>query len=304
MEGCYGSVTLRPTQPPPVWRPGRRLSNACASTTTSMDKISRSNGDLATATWTASPGLATELVHLRVDVIVATTAGAALFVKNATSTIPIVFVSVPDPVADGLVKSLARPGGNATGLTAVQTELAPKRLAILKEVLPGLRKIGVLRAPVLLSEAGTAEVIRLVGAAKPLSVELHIEEVSGPERFDDVFAVMKGRQVGAMILIPHPLFYSHRERLVMLSTQNRLPLMAWVREFTEIGAPLAYGVRNIDMLRRAADYVARILKGEKPADLPVEQPTKFELTINLKTAKALGLTIPPSLLLRADQVIE
>jgi putative ABC transport system substrate-binding protein len=249
------------------------------------------------------PGLADELVSLKPDLILVSTSSAAIAAKDATTTIPIVFNAVPDPVAIGLVKSLARPGGNVTGVTAVQADLAQKRLAILKEAVPDVRKVGVLR-PSIMTEGAVTEMKRLETGAKSLAVELHVEEVSGPEAFDRVLAAMKKARVGAVIVIPNPIFYNDRAQLVALSTQMRLPLMSWVREFTEIGAPIAYGVRNTYQAQRMAVLAARILKGAKPADLPVEEPTRFELSINVKAAKALGLTIPPSLVLRADHVIE
>ena len=250
------------------------------------------------------PHLAAELVRLNVDVILANTDASALAAKRASGAIPIVFAYVTDPVALGLVASLARPGENATGLTNIGVELTQKRLAMLKEALPWVRKVGILKAPASLSPDVMAFMKEINTAAKTLRLEVSVEEVKEPESFDRALAAMKREQVGAVLLIPTSLFYAHRGRLGELAKRKKLPLMGWLREFPEAGALLAYGVNTADVQRPAAAYLARILKGAKPADLPVEQPTKFELVINLETAKVLGLTIPPSLRLQADRVIE
>ena len=248
------------------------------------------------------PSLAAELARLKMDVIFVSTGPGAVAAKKATGTIPIVFMAVSDPVALGLVASLARPGGNVTGLSNVQVELTQKRLAILKELVPRAHKVGILKPPV--TPDTIAYMKEIEGAAKPLGLEVHVSEVTGPESLDRAFAAMKAARVDATVVIPAPFFYTHRARAAELSRQAHLPLMGFVREFTDAGALLSYGHSVPDMARRGATYVARILQGAKPADLPVEQPTKFELVINMKTAKALGLTIPQSLLLQADHLIE
>jgi putative ABC transport system substrate-binding protein len=248
-----------------------------------------------------TPGLIDELVRLNVDVIVTIANDAAVAAQKATNTIPIVFWAVNDPIGQGLVRSLARPGGNVTGLTNVNTELARKRLALLHEAVPETGKIGVL-------DPGTRLILdewkEFESGAQRLGVVLHEVNARNPEQFESAFVEFTGARAGAVFVPPSQLAYSHRERLVALAIRHRLPMMGWVREWAEAGAIVSYGPSNFDGQRRTAGYVARILNGAKPGDLPIEQPTKFELVLNLKTAKALSVTIPPSLLLRADHVIE
>ena len=247
--------------------------------------------------------LATELVRLKVDVIAASPTPAALAAKNATGTIPIVGMSLTHPVELGLIASLARPGGNVTGLSySVSPDIFGKDLELLKEVVPKVRRVAVLSNPD--SPARPLTISNIKGAAQSLGLQLLLVEARGPGDFDGAFAAMAKEPVGALLVVQDPAFISHRARLADLAVKNRLPSIFTQREDAEAGGLMSYGPSLADMYRRAATYVDKILKGAKPADLPVEQPTKFELVINLKTAKALGLTIPPVLLLWADQVIE
>jgi putative tryptophan/tyrosine transport system substrate-binding protein len=253
------------------------------------------------------PALAAELVALKVDVIVVSGGGtpAALAAKQATGTLPIVFTNVGDPVTSGLVTSLARPGGNITGLSLVTPELISKRLELLTQAVPGVSRIAVLWQPGALEERTEKDRLqRAEAAGRTLGVRLQFLEVRGPKDFDRAFADMTRARAGALTDLEGPVFWSERKRIVDLAAKNRLPAVYALREFVDVGGLMSYGPDFADLWRRAAAYVDKILKGVKPADLPVEQPTKFELIINLKTAKALGLTIPPSVLGRADQVIE
>jgi len=245
---------------------------------------------------------AAELVRLKVDVIVAGSTPGAVAAKTATGAIPIVIVTTGDPVASGLVASLARPGGNITGVTALGQELAGKRLEVLKEMLPTVSRVAVLSNP---DNSDTA--LSLKGAevaARILGVELRIQEVRDPTAFEHAFQAMTRERAGALMVLPDPMFVSHRERIVALSAKSRLPAMYAHREYMDEGGLMFYGASLADMWRRAATYVDKILKGAKPADLPVEQPTKFELAINVRTAKQIGLMIPPNVLARADRVIK
>jgi len=249
------------------------------------------------------PDLAADLVHLKVDVIIAAPTPAALAAKNATGTVPIVAVSLTHPVELGLVGSLARPGGNVTGLSySVGADIFGKDLELLKEVVPRVRRVAVLSNPD--SPAQPLTVRNVKDAARSLGLQLQLLEARGPEGFDGAFAAMARERVGALLVVQDPAFIPHRARLVDLAAKNRLPSIFTQREDAEAGGLMSYGPSLSDLYRRAGTYVDKILKGANPGDLPVEQPTKFELVINLKTAKALGLTIPPSLLQRADQVIE
>ena len=249
------------------------------------------------------PDLAAELVRLKVDVLVAAPTPAALAAKNATGTIPIVGMSLTDPIGLGLVASLARPGGNVTGVSySVGAEIFGKDLELLKEVVPRVRRVAVLSNPA--SPARPLTISNVKDAARSLGLQLQLLEARGPRDFDGAFAAMAKERVGALLVVTDPAFIPHRARLVDLAAKNRLPSIFTQREDAEAGGLMSYGPRLSDIQRRGATYVDKILKGAKPADLPVEEPTKFELVINLKTAKALGLTIPPSLLQRADQVIE
>jgi putative tryptophan/tyrosine transport system substrate-binding protein len=252
------------------------------------------------------PALAAELVALKVDVIVAADGTPpALAAKRATSTLPIVFAAVADPVTSGLVTSLARPGGNVTGLSLLTTELVGKCLEQLKQAVPGVTRVAVLWQPGVLGERTDKDMLKGADvAARALGVRLQFVEARGPADFDRAFSDMTKTRTGALTVLPSAMFFNERRRLVDLAAKNRLPAVYPGREFVDAGGLMAYGPNAADLFRRAATYVDRILKGAKPGDLPVEQPTKFELVINLKAAKALGLTIPPPLLGRADQVIE
>ncbi len=248
------------------------------------------------------PDLAAELARLKVDVIVAETTPASLAAKQATATIPIVMTIVADPVGTGLVSSLAQPGGNITGTSVQLPELAAKRLQLLQEVLPKVSRVAVLWNP---ENAYIALVMKETeAAARVLGVRLDPLEVRAPDDFEEAFQVATRRRAGALLVLDDFLTVRHHTRIAAFAVKSRLPSMAGVTGFAEAGGLLTYGPNFPDISRRAATYVDRILKGAKPADLPVEQPTRFELVINLKTAKALGLTIPQSVLVRADHVIQ
>jgi putative ABC transport system substrate-binding protein len=251
------------------------------------------------------PALAAELVALKVDVIVAGGTPQALAAKQATRTIPIVFASSPDPVESGLITSLARPGGNVTGLSFLAPELVGKRLEHLKQAVPGVSRVAVLWQPGGLGERTEKDMLKGAEvAARALGVRPQYVETRGPEDFDRAFSDMTRARAGALTVLGSVMFFGERRRLVDLAAKNRLPAVYPSREYVDAGGLMAYGSNLADLFRRAATYVDKILKGAKPGDLPVEQPTKFEFVINLKTAKALGLTIPPSLLGRADEIIQ
>ncbi len=248
------------------------------------------------------PNLAAELVCLKVDLIVVVGSAGALAAKQATSTIPTVFVLVDDPVGAGLVASLARPGGNVTGLATFAGELIGKRLELLKEAVPRATRVAVLSEPAHPFHA--ADVSETRAAARALGVQLQVLELRGPHEFESAFAAMTREGADAVLVLPTILTFLHGRRIVDLAGKNRLPVMYAYRHQVEGGGLMSYGPILADMYRRAAAYVDKILKGAKPADLPVEQPTRFELVINMKTAKALGLKFPQSILIRADQVIQ
>ncbi len=249
------------------------------------------------------PELVAELVRSRVDVIVAPNPVAALAAKQATTTIPIIFVTATDPVAQGLVASLARPGGNITGLSfSVGPEIVGKSLQLLKESVPKVSRVAVLWNPAHVSHPLLLKEIEV--PARSLGLQLQILEAGGPDAFDSAFAAMTRERTGALFVLSDPMFLFNRTRLAELAAKHRLPAIYGLREHVEAGGLMAYAPGLADSWRRAATYVAKILKGANPADLPVEQPTKFELVINLKTANALGLKIPQSILIRADQVIQ
>jgi putative tryptophan/tyrosine transport system substrate-binding protein len=251
------------------------------------------------------PALAAELVALKVDVIVTGSTPTAVAAKQATKTIPIVFAAVADPVADGLVTSLARPGGNVTGSSTLAPELVGKRLEYLKQVVPEVTRVAVLWQPGYLPEPTEKDLLKAAeAAARALGVRLQFVEARGPADFDRAFSDMTRARAGAMTVLPSSMFFLERSRLADLVAKNRLPAVYGFKEAVHAGGLMSYGPDIAYMFRRLATYVDKILKGAKPADLPVEQPTKFELVINLKTAKALGLTIPQSVLGRADQVIK
>ena len=248
------------------------------------------------------PALAVDLVRLNVDVIVAVGTLAHLAAKQATTTIPIVMANAGDPVGSGLVASLAQPGGNITGLSIMSPDLAGKRLEILKEVLPDVFRVAVLWNA---ANPYSALVFRETEAtAQKLRINIQSLEVRGPADVDSALTASIERGAGAIIAVEDPLTFGQRKLIAEFSAKNRLPTIYGLRELAESGGLLTYGASLRDLWHRAAGYVDKILKGAKPGDLPVQQPTKFELVINLKTAKTLGLTIPPSLLARADEVIE
>jgi len=249
------------------------------------------------------PDLAAELVRLKVDVFVAGPTPVAVAAKKATGTIPIVMFGVGDPVGLGLIASLARPGGNLTGLSfSVGMDTFGKGLELLKEAVPKVRRVAILSNPA--NPAHALAISNVKAAAGSLGVQLQLLEAREPNQFDRAFAAMAKQRVDALLVVADGMFILYRARLADLAAKNRLPSMHGVTENVEAGGLMSYGPSTVAAMRRAAFFVDKILKGAKPADLPVEQPTKFELVINLKTAKALGLTIPQSLLLRADQVIE
>jgi putative ABC transport system substrate-binding protein len=251
------------------------------------------------------PALAAELVALKVDVIVAPNTPAALAAQQTTRTLPIVFIGVGEPVRSGLVTTLARPGGNVTGLSVISPELVGKWLELLKQAVPGVSRVAALRQPGAMDDRTEKDMLEGADvAARKLGVRLQFVEARGPADFQRAFSDMARARAGALTVRPAPMFMSERRRLVDLAAENRLPTVYPWREFVDAGGLMAYGPNLAGLYRRAATYVDKILKGAKPADLPIEQPSKFELVINLKTAKALGLTIPQSLLLRADEVIQ
>jgi putative tryptophan/tyrosine transport system substrate-binding protein len=227
-----------------------------------------------------------------------------LAAKQATGTLPIVFIGVGNPVTSGLLTSLARPAGNATGLSALIPELVGKWLQLLKEAVPGVSRVAVLWQPGGMGDTDKEVLKEADAAARALGVRLQFVEARGPADIDRAFSDMTGARTDALTVLSTPMFGSERRRLVDLATKNRLPTLFSFRGYVDTGGLMSYGPNLGDLSRRAATYVDKILKGAKPADLPVEQPTKFELVINLKTAKALGLTIPQSVLLRADDVIQ
>ena len=246
--------------------------------------------------------LAIELVALKVDLIVAPGAPAAVAAKEATTSIPIVTVVVSDPVGARLIASLARPGGNVTGMSSASTDITAKQLELLKEVVPRLSRVAVLSNPSTPMQAIFLKELEV--AARTLHVRLQPIDVRTPKDIESALAAMTKERAEALIPVDDPFMYQQRRRIADLAVQHRLPTISSQRLYPEAGALMSYGASFTDLYRRAATYVDKILKGAKPADLPVEQPTKFELVINLKTAKALGLTIPQSLLLRADEVIQ
>jgi putative ABC transport system substrate-binding protein len=248
------------------------------------------------------PELAVELVRLELDIIVAPTSGSAKAAKDATRTIPIVMAGSGDPVGLGLVASLARPGGNVTGPSMMNTEIVGKRMQLLKEVVPGLVRVAVL--------ANSVNPIHAIfwretePAARELGLELQPVEARVPEHFEAAFAAATAGKAGALIAFDDALTYNYRTRVVALAAASRLPALYGYREFPDEGGLMSYGANLLSHYRHAAGYVDKILRGAKPGDIPVEQPTKFDLIVNLKAAKALGIQLPPTLLARADEVIE
>jgi putative ABC transport system substrate-binding protein len=249
------------------------------------------------------PGLAAELIGLKVDLIVSVGTQGVTAARNATGTIPIVMIGVRDPLGIALIASLARPGGNVTGVSGSPgLEIVAKQLELLKETVPKIRRVAILSNP---ANAYHQLAIREVSvAARSLGVRLQLLEARGPNEFDGAFAAMARERVEALLVVSDSIFNAHRARLADLAARSRLPAAYGIRESVEAGGLMSYGPSFLDFYRRSATYVDKILKGAKPADLPVEQPTTFELVMNLKTAKGLGLTIPQSLLRQADQIIE
>ena len=248
------------------------------------------------------PGLARELLALKVDVIVTRGTPAAKAVKNATSTVPVVMMASGDPVGVGLVTSLARPGGNITGLSAIVGELSPKRLELIREIVPGLARIAVLANTS--NDAVRRDWARIETAARSLGVQSQLLDLRESDALGPTFDDASARRADALVVVIDAITQANQQRIVDLAMKHRLPAIYSSREFVDAGGLMSYGVSYPDLYRRAATYVDKILKGTKPADLPVVQPTKFELVINLKTAKALGIEVPPTLLARADEVIE
>jgi putative ABC transport system substrate-binding protein len=247
------------------------------------------------------PAIVAELLRLGVDIFVTPTTQAAQAARNATSTIPIVFVVASNRIGARLVDNLARPGGNVTGLSLMSVEMGSKQLQLLKEAIPRATRVSALFLP----RVGSGPIQKELERAAPLlGIELQILTAASPEEFDDVFSTMIRGHSQAVVVDANPKYFLHRKRLADVAVKARMPSMFGIREYAEAGGLMAYGPSYTSNFRRAAAYVDKIFKGAKPADLPVEQPTKFDFVINLKTAKALGLTIPPSLLGRADEVIQ
>jgi putative ABC transport system substrate-binding protein len=246
------------------------------------------------------PQAAAELVSLNVDIIIASGTPPVVAAKNATRTIPIVYVASIDPMATGLVASLARPGGNVTGFAGLYPDLMGKQLELLHEIIPGLLRVALLCYAM---NPGSAEYIRQAELAAPaLGLQLQVETVRDPSDFERAFGHL--RRAGGVIQLDDVVFTTHRKQIVELAARNRLPMIHGHREFVVVGGLMSYGSDLPDQYRRAATYIDKILKGAKPADLPIQQPTKLELLINLKAARAMGLEIPPAILARADEVIE
>ena len=248
------------------------------------------------------PDLAAELVRLRVDIIVSEGSTATQAAKQATATIPIVMAIAADPIGFGLVASLARPGGNVTGSSSLSPQLTAKQMELLKEVVPGLSRLSVLGH--LTNPAHQVALKEIEAAASVLRVKIQPVGAPGVDELEGAFSTIIGQRPGGLLVIPSPIFDAQQRRIADFATKSRLPAVYNKPLFAEAGGLMAYGAHYADFFRRAATYVDKILKGAKPGDLPVEQPTRFELVINLKTAKALGLTIPLSVLIRADQVIQ
>jgi len=249
----------------------------------------------------ALAGIARELVQSKVDVLTAMSTPEIRALMQATTTIPIVMIVAGDPVGSGLVESLARPGGNVTGLTIMTTELDGKRLELLREVVPKISRVGVLFNPANPVVRRNAQGVQAAGQA--LGITVHPVEVRESSDLPNAFSSVTGAHDKALIVVVDPVTWVNRMTILDLTARNRLPAMFYVKEFVDLGGLMSYGPSSLDQFRRAAIYVDKILKGARPAELPVQQPTKFELIVNLKTAKALGINIPESILVRADEVI-
>jgi putative ABC transport system substrate-binding protein len=248
------------------------------------------------------PGLAAELVRLKVDVIVTAGSPAAQAAKSTTTSIPIVMATGGDPIGLGLVDTLARPGRNVTGMTTLSRELSGKRLEVFRGALPRVSRMGMLRHRTSSIDALTSR--ETEQSAQMLGIPLKLHDVDGPADFDRAFSAIVAEGAGAVLVATSSMFFAHRRQLADLALKHRLPTMFAFREYVEAGGLMSYGPSYTDLFQRAAGYVDKILRGAKPAELPIEQPTKFELVINMKTTKALGLTIPQSVLRQADEVIQ
>src|SRR5262252_3401661 len=264
--------------------------------------IEQRNGD-----WNPDrfPALAAELVGLKVDILVAWSTPTALAAKQATNSIPIVAGVMADPVGDELVTSLGRPGGNVTGTTFLGPELVPKRLQLLRDVVPGLVRVAALWHPHAYGEPTMANIVKSIeDAARTLGMQLQLVTADGPDQIASAFTTMVRERADAFIVMPSPMLFGEHQRIAELAANSRLPGMYQAREFVDAGGLMSYGANLDDLFRRTATYVDKILKGAKPAELPVERPTKFELVINVKTARAMGLTVNRDILLVADDLIE
>ena len=248
------------------------------------------------------PRLAAELVALKVDVIVTQGVVPSMAARRASTSIPVVMATAGDPIGTGLVASLARPGGNVTGLTQMNPEVTGKRLELLREMLPGLARVAILWNPG--NPVSRPELEKTEASARLLRLSTQSFEVKNPDTFAAAFSSMQLDRPGAVLALSDIMFFDQRRQIASIAARNTMPVVGWTRELAEVGALMTYGPNTIAMHRRAAVYVDKLLRGANPADLPVEQPTQFELVINVRTARALGLTVPRSILLRADQVIE
>jgi putative ABC transport system substrate-binding protein len=248
------------------------------------------------------PGFAAEFVGLNVDVIVTRGTPAVMAAKNATATIPVVMAASGEPVRTGVVAALAHPGGNVTGLSAITNELIGKRLEILREVVPGIARIGLLHN--MSNPVAPRQWEELRAAARAIGIDSRLYDVRSPEQIEPAFVAAVAQRTNALVVGNDTVMHSNRPQVVELSLRHKLPATYHAREFVDAGGLMTYGVSYPDLYRRAATFVDKIFKGAKPSELPVEQPTRFELVINLKTANALGLAVPPALLARADEVIE
>jgi putative tryptophan/tyrosine transport system substrate-binding protein len=308
-------LTAQAQQPSKVWRIGF-LSPLSRSETDRQDGFRQGmretghvegkdfviEGRFAEGQYQRIPGLAEELVRMKVDVIVVWGTPASIAIAQATSTLPIVILSVTDPVGSGLVASLARPGRNITGVSNLSRDLSGKLLELLVQVVPGISRIAALRNP--LNPGSALHLNETETAARELGLELQLVEARAPEDLAGAFAAIRRGRARGVVVLTDAMFIGQRHRIAELATKSRLPTVFARRENAEGGGLMSYGPSLSGQFLRAATYVDKILKGARPADLPIEQPTKFELVINLKTAKALGLTIPQSLLQRADEVIQ
>ena len=308
--------TLRAQESGKVWRIGFLGGASASSTTPRVEALRRGLRELgyvegrnltiefrwAEGNAARLPALAAELAKLKVDVIVSEGTSATIAARRTTTTIPIVFSVAGDPVGTGLVSSLARPGGNVTGLTDIAPEMAGKRLELLREAAPGATRIAALWNPA--NSSSELHMKDTEAAGRTLGLAVRSIEVRDVNRLDGAFATAVRDRAGAVVVLADAALFGRRDQIAQLAAKNRLPSIAWTREFAESGCLMIYGPNVVEMHRIAATYLDKIFKGARPGDLPVEQPTKFELVINLKTAKTLGLTIPPSLLQRADEVIQ